>query len=80
MAYACIFVPDFFVEAIVRAEPELRSQAVAVAEGKSPLDVRPGVPEMKSSRPGCVTSIASLYLPTWLAIPMSWIALVVVAI
>src|SRR5215831_14501678 len=38
MAYACIFVPDFFVEAIVRAEPELRSQAVAVAEGKSPLE------------------------------------------
>ena len=37
MLYACIFVPDFSVEAIVRAEPELRAQAVAVFEGKPPL-------------------------------------------
>jgi protein ImuB len=34
MPYACIFVPDFPLEAILRAEPELRSQAVAVFEGK----------------------------------------------
>ena len=37
MPFACIFVPDFPAEAIVRAEPELRSQAVAVLEGKPPL-------------------------------------------
>ncbi len=37
MPFACIFVPDFPVEAIVRAEPNLRSQAVAVLEGKPPL-------------------------------------------
>jgi protein ImuB len=37
MPFACIFVPDFPVEAILRAEPELRSQAVAVLEGKAPL-------------------------------------------
>jgi protein ImuB len=37
MPFACIFVPDFPVEAIVRAEPDLRSQAVAVLEGKPPL-------------------------------------------
>ena len=37
MPYACIFVPDFPVEALLRAEPELRSQAVAVLEGKPPL-------------------------------------------
>ena len=36
MPYACIFVPDFPVEAILRAEPELRSQAVAVLEGRPP--------------------------------------------
>jgi protein ImuB len=36
-AFACIFVPDFPVEALRRAEPELRSQAVAVLEGKAPL-------------------------------------------
>jgi protein ImuB len=37
VAFACIFVPDFPVEALLRAEPELRSQAVAVLEGKPPL-------------------------------------------
>jgi protein ImuB len=37
MAFACIYVPDFAVEAILRAEPELRSQALAVLAGKPPL-------------------------------------------
>ena len=37
MPFACIFVPDFPAEAIVRAEPELRSQPLAVLEGKPPL-------------------------------------------
>src|SRR3989442_2042377 len=37
MPFACIFVPDFPVEALLRAEPELRSQAVAVLDGNSPL-------------------------------------------
>jgi protein ImuB len=38
MPFACIFVPDFPVEAILRAEPDLRSKAVAVIEGKPPLE------------------------------------------
>jgi nucleotidyltransferase/DNA polymerase involved in DNA repair len=37
MPFACIFVPDFPAEAILRAEPELRAQPVAVLEGKPPL-------------------------------------------
>jgi protein ImuB len=36
-AFACIFVPDFPVEALLRAEPGLRAQALAVLEGKAPL-------------------------------------------
>jgi protein ImuB len=35
--FACIYIPDFPVEAIVRAEPLLREHAVAVLEGKLPL-------------------------------------------
>src|SRR5277367_2553717 len=35
--FACIFVPDFPVEALLRAEPELRSRSLAVLEGKAPL-------------------------------------------
>jgi protein ImuB len=38
MLFACIYVPDFSVEAILRAEPDLRSKAVAVVEGKPPLE------------------------------------------
>ena len=38
MPFACIYVPDFPVEAILRSEPELRSKAVAVVEGKPPLE------------------------------------------
>ena len=37
MPFACIFVPDFPAEAILRAAPDLRGQAVAVLEGKPPL-------------------------------------------
>src|SRR5689334_19171058 len=35
--FACVYIPDFPVEAIVRAEPELREQPVAVVEGRPPL-------------------------------------------
>ena len=35
--FACIYIPDFPVEAIVRVEPRLREQALAVLEGKPPL-------------------------------------------
>src|SRR5207248_592118 len=37
MPFGCIFVPDFPVEAILRAEPAFRSKAAAVLEGKPPL-------------------------------------------
>jgi protein ImuB len=38
MAFACIFVPNFTVAAVCRAEPEIREQAVAIFEGKPPLE------------------------------------------
>jgi protein ImuB len=36
--FACIFVPNFPVAAVLRAEPELRMRPVAVVEGKPPLE------------------------------------------
>ncbi len=39
MPYACIYVPNFSVAAVLRSEPELRSRAVAVLEGKPPLEI-----------------------------------------
>jgi len=38
MSFACIFVPDFPVQALLRAEPELRPQAIAVLQGNAPLE------------------------------------------
>src|SRR6202050_3918913 len=35
--FACIFVPNFPVAAVFRAEPELRARAVAIFEGRPPL-------------------------------------------
>lgn len=37
MPFACIYVPEFPVEALVRTSPELREQAVAVLDGTPPL-------------------------------------------
>jgi len=36
--FACIYVPNFPVAAVFRAEPELRAHAVAIFEGKPPLE------------------------------------------
>jgi protein ImuB len=36
--FTCIFVPNFPVAAVFRAEPELRAQAVAIFDGKPPLE------------------------------------------
>jgi len=38
MPFACIFVPNFPVAAVVRAEPELHAQPIATTEGKPPLE------------------------------------------
>ena len=37
MGFAAIFVADFMVQAVVRAEPELRDCAIALLEGTVPL-------------------------------------------
>ena len=37
MPFACTFVPDFPVQALLRAEPELCWKALVVLEGKAPL-------------------------------------------
>jgi protein ImuB len=38
MPFACIYVPNFPVGAAIRAEPELQARAVAIFEGKPPLE------------------------------------------
>lgn len=38
MPFACIYVPNFMVGAALRAEPDLAAHAVAILEGKPPLE------------------------------------------
>jgi len=38
MSFACIYVPNFSIAAVLRAEPELQDRPIAVFEGKPPLE------------------------------------------
>jgi protein ImuB len=38
MAFASIYVPDFSIQAVVRTEPTLRQHAIALVEGRPPLE------------------------------------------
>lgn len=59
MPFGCIFVPDFPLEAIRRAEPELRSQALAVLEGKPPQQKVAAVND-RAQRTGIRTGMTKL--------------------
>src|ERR1700692_12208 len=61
MPFACIFVPDFPVEALLRAEPELRSQSLAVLEGKAPLQKVFAVNE-NARRAGVIPGMSKLQI------------------
>ncbi len=37
MAFACLFVPDFPAQAVVRLEPDLRQKGVAILAGAAPV-------------------------------------------
>src|ERR1022692_556631 len=51
MPFACIYVPNFLVAAALRAEPALQARAIAILEGKPPLEKTIAVNE-KASRMG----------------------------
>ena len=58
-AFACIFVPDFPVEALFRAEPDLRAGALAVLKGKAPMQTIFALNEM-ARRAGVSTGMTKL--------------------
>jgi protein ImuB len=61
MPFACIFVPDFPVEALLRVEPGLRARPVAVLEGKAPLQKVFAVNE-KARRNGILPGMTKLQI------------------
>src|SRR5438270_2951124 len=54
--FAAIFIPDFALEAIVRAEPLLRARPVAVLEGAPPLE-RVSIANAKAQVAGVVNGL-----------------------
>jgi len=56
MPFACIYVPNFPVAAALRAEPELKARAVAILEGKPPLEKILAVNE-KAARMGIASGM-----------------------
>lgn len=64
MTFLSIFVPDFPVEAILRNEPELRSQSVVVLEGKPPLQKVFATNEL-ARRAGLEPGMTRLQAETW---------------
>jgi protein ImuB len=57
MPFACIYVPNFPVAAALRAEPELQERAVAILEGRPPLEKIIAVNE-KAGRLGIAPGMA----------------------
>ena len=59
MAFGCIFVPNFMVQAVVRPEPELRKRAVALVDGTAPVWSVVGVNEA-AARAGIALGMTKL--------------------
>jgi len=62
--FACLFIPDFPVEAIIRFEPELRGQPVAVLAGRPPLEKVVALNE-KARQMGVETGATKSQLEAW---------------
>src|SRR6267154_2909902 len=62
--FACLFIPDFPVDAITRFEPELRGRPVAVLAGRSPLEKVVALNE-KARQIGVETGATKSQLEAW---------------
>ena len=62
--FACLFIPDFPIEAIIRFEPELRGRPVAVLAGRSPLEKVFALNE-KARQIGVETGATKSQLEAW---------------
>jgi protein ImuB len=62
--FACIFIPDFSVQAIVRFEPELRACPVAVLTGRPPLEKVVALNE-RARQTGVEAGVTKSQLEAW---------------
>ena len=64
MPYACVFVPDFPAQALLRAEPELKECALVVLDGRWPVQ-RPIAMNAGARRAGVRTDTPKTLLEQW---------------
>ena len=62
--FACIFIPDFPVQAIIRFEPELRARSIAVLTGRPPLEKVIGLNE-RARQTGVEIGATKSQLEAW---------------
>ncbi len=62
--FACIFIPDFSAQAIIRFEPELRARSVAVLIGRPPLEKVVALNE-RARQSGVEIGATKSQLETW---------------
>src|ERR1700722_9088856 len=62
--FACIFIPDFPVQALIRIEPALRDRAVAVLAGRPPLEKVMALNE-RARQAGVETGATKSQLEAW---------------
>jgi len=62
--FACIFIPDFSVQAILRLEPELRTRSVVVLTGQPPLEKVVALNE-RARQSGVEAGAAKSQLEAW---------------
>jgi len=62
--FACLYIPDFPAEAIIRFEPELRGQPVVVLAGRAPLERVIALNE-KARQAGVETGATRAQLEAW---------------
>lgn len=71
MPFACLFVPDFPVQAVIRLEPELRSKPVAVFAGIPPL-TKVFAANRAARRVGVETGASKVQAETFSGIAWRW--------
>ena len=62
--FACLFIPDFPAEAIIRFEPELHGRPVAILAGRPPLEKVVALNE-KARQLGVEAGATKLQLESW---------------
>jgi protein ImuB len=71
LAFACLFVPDFPVQAVVRLEPELRTKPVVILAGAAPLTKVFAVNE-KARSLGVETGMTKVQVEAFQGIAWRW--------